>query len=80
MQIGNSMGVRIPKSVIEQCGLTDTLEMSVENGCLIISPVRRQPREGWGAAFKTMALSDDDKLFIDDGIEHSWDDSEWKWD
>ena len=31
ISIGNSKGVRIPLSVIKQCGLGDKLEMRVEN-------------------------------------------------
>jgi antitoxin component of MazEF toxin-antitoxin module len=31
--IGNSRGVRIPKPLIEQGGLGDTVELRVENHC-----------------------------------------------
>ena len=32
ISIGNSRGIRIPSSVIKQCGLGDELELSIENG------------------------------------------------
>ena len=59
--IGNSRGVRIPKPLIEQCGLTDDIEMDVRDRMLVIhSPCH--PRAGWDHAFKSMARSGDDKL------------------
>ena len=50
VRIGNSRGVRIPKPLIEQCGLTKTVELRVADDCLIISPAR-QPRQDWDDAF-----------------------------
>jgi len=43
--IGNSKGVRIPASVIKACGLSDELEMHVENGVILLAPARHV-REG----------------------------------
>jgi antitoxin component of MazEF toxin-antitoxin module len=51
VRIGNSRGLRIPKPLIEQCGLGKTVELRVENDRLIISP-GRQPRQGWDEAFR----------------------------
>ena len=48
--IGNSRGVRLPKAVLEQVGLSDEAELSIENGCIVISP-KRAPRRGWAAVF-----------------------------
>ena len=45
--IGNSQGVLIPKSLIEQAGLADCeLVFSLEERGLLIEPVRRV-RAGW---------------------------------
>ena len=50
IQIGNSKGVRIPKTLIEQAGLENgELELKVVRGGLLIKPVR-QARQGWGEA------------------------------
>ena len=38
VRIGNSRGIRIPKPLIEQCGLGDTVELRVDQHCLVISP------------------------------------------
>ena len=40
VRIGNSRGVRLPKAVIDEVGLTDEIELRVENQCVVIAPVR----------------------------------------
>ena len=78
VSIGNSKGIRIPRSVIEQCGFGDRLDMRVAEGKLVLTPARN-PREGWDAAFERMAAAGDDTLLMPDDLEHSWDDEEWTW-
>ena len=36
VKIGNSRGIRIPRSLLEQAGLTDDVEMTVEDNKLIV--------------------------------------------
>ena len=48
--IGNSKGIRLPKSVLEQCGLRDEIEMEVKGDHLVIRAPSR-PRANWDAAF-----------------------------
>jgi antitoxin MazE len=61
ISIGNSRGVRIPKPFIEQCGLSEEVEMDVQDGTILIH-APRQPRSGWSEAFELMACSCNDKL------------------
>lgn len=77
IKIGNSQGIRIPKPLIEQCGLDSEVTLSVEDGCLTIRPVHH-PRQGWEESFKKMAANGDDKL-LDEAIETEWDKTEWAW-
>ena len=49
IRIGNSQGVRLPKAVIEQAGLTKDLELEVTDGGVVIRPAKR-PRQGWAEA------------------------------
>jgi antitoxin MazE len=79
VRIGNSRGIRIPKPVIEQCGLEGEVEMVVNNNELVI----RAPssvREGWNTAFARMNDDGDDNL-LDCVAEPSttWDEEEWEW-
>lgn len=78
ISIGNSRGVRIPKPFIEQCGLTDKVEMDVLDGTILIR-VPRQPRAGWSDAFERMARAGDDKPLDDLAASTRWDEEEWQW-
>ena len=76
--IGNSRGVRIPKPFIQQCGLTDQVEMDVQDGMIVIH-APRQPRSGWGPAFARMAGAGDDTLLDGQSTAARWDDEDWQW-
>jgi antitoxin MazE len=78
IRIGNSQGVRIPKSVIEQCGLEREVEMSVRGDTILIAPAR-PPRAGWDDAFKRMRKAGDDALATDDALPNAFDREEWSW-
>lgn len=82
VRIGNSRGVRIPKPLIEQCGLGKTVELRVENDRLIISP-GRQPRQGWDEAFRASLRethhASDDELLLDGTEPNEFDHKEWRW-
>ena len=78
VKIGNSQGVRIPKPLIEQTGLTGEVEISIQGDTLVIS-VAHKPREDWKDSFRAMAEAGDDYL-LDNTIQTSeWDDEEWEW-
>ncbi len=74
--IGNSRGIRIPKTVLEQVGFSDELELSVEKNSLVLSPVE-EARVGWTEKFKHMAVKGDDTLL--EAVSTEWDDQEWQW-
>jgi len=50
--------------MIEQCGLRDTIDLSVEHDHLIIVAVRR-PRRGWKEAFREAGAADKDQVLFD---------------
>lgn len=77
VRIGNSRGIRIPKPILEQCGITEEVELEVEDGRLIIRPAKA-PRSGWADAFASMTRAGDDSL-IDEEPASSWDKTEWRW-
>lgn len=76
--IGNSRGVRIPKPFIQQCGLSEKVEMDVQDGMILIH-APRQPRAGWGAAFERMIRAGDDKLLDGQPSSTRWDEEDWQW-
>ena len=54
IRIGNSQGIRIPKPLLEQSGLGEEVELEVQHHQIIIRAAER-PRQGWEAAFQSMA-------------------------
>jgi antitoxin MazE len=60
-KIGNSRGVRLPKTLIEQAGLKDDVELTAREGEIIIAN-QHKPREGWADAYKEAAARGDLKL------------------
>lgn len=79
VRIGNSKGIRLPKSILEQCQLKDAVQIEVEGNVLIIRPVHA-PRSGWSESFIEMARRKDDKLLDEDSaLATGWDRSEWRW-
>ena len=79
VKIGNSQGIRIPKPILEQSGITKDVDIEVENNQIIIRPLLK-PRTGWDKAFRKMGENHDDMLIDgDEPISHSWDGTEWQW-
>lgn len=79
IKIGNSFGIRIPKSLIQQYELSSSIEIDpLENGILIKS--KRKAREGWKEQL-SMAIQSghrpDEELLEGFGDEMS--DKEWQW-
>jgi antitoxin MazE len=68
IQIGNSKGIRLAKTILERYDITDKVELIFKEGFLILKPVKKV-RDGWDEAFKKMAESGDDELLIDDVFE-----------
>ena len=79
VKIGNSQGIRIPKTLLDQTGILDDVELEVKQNQIVIRPISN-PRKDWEKAFKAMANQGDDALINgDESLSHSWDDEEWQW-
>jgi antitoxin MazE len=63
-RLGNSSGVLIPKSLLDEVGVGvgDAMEISLEEGRIVLAPVRRGTRAGWDEASKGIAETADDAL------------------
>jgi antitoxin MazE len=77
IQIGNSKGIRLPKALLEQCEIEDKVELEVKGKEIVLRPAKKQPREGWAAAFAAMAENGDDELAVADSIGLEAEDWEW---
>jgi antitoxin MazE len=70
-KIGNSRGVLLPKSFIEECGMKDVVEIELVDNAIVIRPAA-ELRKGWF----DKAISDEhvlDSIPLEEGI------SDWEW-
>ena len=63
-KLGNSAGVIIPKSLLAELRVAagDTVNVSVEHGSLVLTPVRQAPRAGWAVASRELSDRGADEL------------------
>lgn len=79
INIGSSVGISIPKSVIEQLGLQEMVALEIFPNQLVIRSIDA-PRQGWSDQFKAMAEAGDDLLLDGDAVAlTAWDEAEWQW-
>ena len=77
IQIGNSKGLRIPKSVLKQCNIQDKVEMEIDDDTIVIKALKKDIRKNWDKAFKDMHNNKDDQLYVDDSVDVEMKDWEW---
>ncbi|MFY8004375.1 MAG: AbrB/MazE/SpoVT family DNA-binding domain-containing protein [Chitinophagaceae bacterium] len=65
ISIGNSKGIRLSKTILEQYSIQDKIEIILEKDHIILKP-KTVARQGWDEAFKQMHENGDDTLLIDD--------------
>lgn len=70
IRIGNSKGIRIPASMLKQCGIDKKVVIKVDGNTITLTPARA-PRQGWEEAFKKAAsrVHEDDPVIYDDTID-----------
>jgi antitoxin MazE len=76
VKIGNFQGIRIPKSLLEQIGISQAVEIEVQSDRIVIRAALK-PRVGWEEAFAKMAEQYDD-VFLDDVTTTEWEELEWQ--
>jgi antitoxin MazE len=69
IQIGNSKGFRLSKTLIDKYNIKDKVELILEKGYIILKPISK-PRKGWDIAFKEMNENGDDQLLFNDVFEN----------
>jgi antitoxin MazE len=77
VRIGNSRGIRLPKTIIAQAGLTDEVELGVRDGAVIIARAT-SARSGWADAARQMRQRGEDRL-LDAPTPTRFDEKEWQW-
>lgn len=77
VRIGNSRGIRLPKTLLQEAQLGNEVELQAEPGRILISRTAK-PRAGWAEAARRMRERDEDRL-IDQPTPTRFDKKEWKW-
>lgn len=81
--IGNSRGIRIPKSLLIQTGITGEVELEARDGGVFIRPVQAKPhpRAGWAEQIRKAGpepIDAETRAWID--MPSAFDSSgEWQW-
>lgn len=78
-KFGNSHGVLIPKPLLAEFGAkpNDPVDMTVEQGKIIIAPVKRRPRAGWAEDSKRLAKAGEGGLVWPEFANEDDKDLEW---
>lgn len=76
VEIDSSQGIRIPKSLLEQIGISEAVEIEVHGDRIVIRAAQKPPA-GWEEAFAKMAEQHDDVL-LDDVTTTEWEELEWQ--
>jgi len=73
-KVGNSRGVLLPAAVLSVCDIGDEVELSVQDGRIVIEPIKPS-REGW---FDNYRAADDEDAWGELGATDA-DSEEWEW-
>jgi antitoxin MazE len=79
-KVGNSTAVILPRAILGQAGLAtgSLMQISVEGERIVLTPVRKHPREGWEEAAAIVAATPDPEA--DDWLSMPLEaDEDWVW-
>jgi antitoxin MazE len=76
IQVGNSLGIRLPKSVLESFSLEKSAKLDIQtrSGSIVLRPLRK-PRDGWAVAFQNSPAIEED-LWGDLPLADAWEDAD----
>ncbi len=52
-KLGNSKGLIIPASFLASTGITEIVDIELKGQSIVITPVKKNPREGWYDNYQT---------------------------
>ena len=68
VRIGNSKGIRIPKKILEECHITNIVNLRVKGTRIILESIPNKARKGWMEAAQMAHAAGDDKLLFPDRL------------
>lgn len=75
--IGNSQGIRIPKVLLDQSGLSGEVELELCDAGLLIRHAKRA-REDWAESFKQMVENNEEEI-SEDFAPTNYAKENWRW-
>ncbi|MGM9510563.1 AbrB/MazE/SpoVT family DNA-binding domain-containing protein [Larkinella sp. GY13] len=79
-KIGNSQGILLPRTVLQQAGIEGAVDIEIVEGALILRAVKKHPRDGWEQAFdEAIKAGDQPESDLFDGTPNQFDQTEWTW-
>jgi len=76
IRIGNSQGVRIPKTLLQDGKISGEVELELHEEGLLIRSLQK-PRATWDSAFRGIADGDDDQPLSE--VPTDFERKEWQW-
>ena len=65
INIGNSKGIRLSKTILEKYNIQDKIELILDKDFIVLKP-KAEPRKNQKKAFQELHKNGDDQLLIDD--------------
>jgi antitoxin MazE len=78
IQIGNSQGVRLPKALLEESGISGEVDLVLHEEGILIRALKRK-RTGWEEALKRMMEHEEDELVDSGSFTTDFDRRRWQW-
>ncbi len=80
VRVGNSQGIILNKSLLQQYGLKEEVEIHPQPEGLLITSVTKATREGWDQQFKAaIAQGHTPEPEMLEGFSNEFDQDEWQW-
>ncbi len=78
IKIGNSIGLRIPRTILQQLRLTREVELEIRQNQLVIKSAVN-PRAGWDEDFRSAGAESGETFAEWDVLSLAEDRSDWQW-
>lgn len=79
-KIGNSQGVLLPKTLLQQVGIETAVTVEVVDGALVLRPAKSRPRSDWDKVFaEAVAKPQPPETDLWETPTNEFDETEWTW-
>ncbi len=68
IKVGNSKGIRIPKAILEEYKINNSVELVLKSDYIELRPVKK-PRENWAIELRNITNDRDEEKLIPDFFE-----------